>query len=351
MTAELLFDGLLCSFLIGLVWKLLTVRELYQAAIFFIALGLSMAVAWARLAAPDVALAEAAIGAGLLGVLLIDSLRVFAPGADVNDLEGGCSTGSRLSAGLKVGDKRKDHFTSNAVGRRFSFIGLLVFCAGLVFMAVLVSAVIRMPDGGGLTRTVEAAMPESGVEHGVTAVLLNFRSYDTWLEVGVLVLAMFGLFVVQGESTNSERRRMVRPDVLLDWLVRGLVPLLVLAAGYLLWLGKFAPGGAFQSGVVLGAAVILLRLNGFRLLERLPSWAWKGALVLGFVAFIGHGIGALLWGRAFLEFPPGQASGWILGLEILAALSIAFTLAAFFVRLHDADRASNAVFEPEEAAN
>jgi energy-converting hydrogenase B subunit D len=40
----------------------------------FIVFGLLMALAWARLQAPDIALAEAAIGAGLTGALLLDAL-------------------------------------------------------------------------------------------------------------------------------------------------------------------------------------------------------------------------------------------------------------------------------------
>lgn len=42
----------------------------------FIALGALTALVWARLAAPDVALAEAAIGAGLTGALLLRHLAV-----------------------------------------------------------------------------------------------------------------------------------------------------------------------------------------------------------------------------------------------------------------------------------
>lgn len=42
----------------------------------FIALGALTALVWARLAAPDVALAEAAIGAGLTGALLLRHLTL-----------------------------------------------------------------------------------------------------------------------------------------------------------------------------------------------------------------------------------------------------------------------------------
>jgi uncharacterized MnhB-related membrane protein len=49
-------------------------RELFRAIVMFIVFGLSMALVWVRLEAPDIALAEAAIGAGITGVLLLDTL-------------------------------------------------------------------------------------------------------------------------------------------------------------------------------------------------------------------------------------------------------------------------------------
>lgn len=66
-----LFDGVLGLLLLWLAWRVLACAELFKAILLFIAFGLLMAVAWARLAAPDVALAEAAIGAGLTGALLL----------------------------------------------------------------------------------------------------------------------------------------------------------------------------------------------------------------------------------------------------------------------------------------
>lgn len=336
-TMEPVFDLLLCVLLLGLVLRILTVPDLYQGAIFFIAFGLSMALAWARLSAPDVALAEAAIGAGLLGVLLLDSLRVFVPRARARARKSTPRSKARTGSGSKTGSHRRGRQSGPI--RTPRWIVPLTLATGVALAVVLTLAIVRMPDGGGLTAAAADAMPDSGVEHPVTAVLLNFRGYDTWLEIGVLLLAMLGLFAIRGQAPSAVAAdRANPPDPLLDRLTRALVPLLVLASGYLLWLGKFAPGGAFQAGVVLGAAVILLRLGGFAVLEQLSSRVWRAALLLGFTAFLIHGGGALLAGRAFLEYPPALAGHLILVLEALAAFSIAFTLAAFFIVLHGADR-------------
>jgi len=68
------FDGVLGFALLWLAWRALASPDLFKAIVLFIAFGLLMALAWVRLDAPDVALAEAAIGAGLTGALLLTAL-------------------------------------------------------------------------------------------------------------------------------------------------------------------------------------------------------------------------------------------------------------------------------------
>ncbi len=69
-----MFDGLLALALPLLAWRVLATRDLFKAVVLFIAFGLLISLSWVRLHAPDVALAEAAIGAGLTGVLFLDAL-------------------------------------------------------------------------------------------------------------------------------------------------------------------------------------------------------------------------------------------------------------------------------------
>jgi energy-converting hydrogenase B subunit D len=67
-------DWLLAFTLIATAAWSLAARDLYQAVVLFVSFGLLLALAWARLAAPDVAIAEAALGAGVTGALLLDAL-------------------------------------------------------------------------------------------------------------------------------------------------------------------------------------------------------------------------------------------------------------------------------------
>ncbi|MDZ7662704.1 MAG: DUF4040 domain-containing protein [Thiohalophilus sp.] len=69
-----MLDGLLMLVLLWLAWRALACEGLFKAVVLFIAFGLVLSLVWVRLDAPDVALAEAAIGAGLTGALLLSAL-------------------------------------------------------------------------------------------------------------------------------------------------------------------------------------------------------------------------------------------------------------------------------------
>ena len=69
-----LYDLLIAVTLVWIAWRALTSAALFKSVALFIVFGLLMALAWVRLQAPDIALAEAAIGAGLTGALLLDAV-------------------------------------------------------------------------------------------------------------------------------------------------------------------------------------------------------------------------------------------------------------------------------------
>ncbi|MBU0962128.1 MAG: DUF4040 domain-containing protein [Proteobacteria bacterium] len=70
-----LFDIILVLTMLWLAWYLLNTEDIFKAVVLFISFGLLMALAWVRMRAPDVALAEAALGAGLTGPLFLSALR------------------------------------------------------------------------------------------------------------------------------------------------------------------------------------------------------------------------------------------------------------------------------------
>lgn len=74
MSLALVGDLALAGFLLTLALTVLLSDRDRVAVGAFIALGAVAAILWARLGAPDVALAEAVIGAGLMGALLLRHL-------------------------------------------------------------------------------------------------------------------------------------------------------------------------------------------------------------------------------------------------------------------------------------
>ena len=198
---------------------------------------------------------------------------------------------------------------------------LMTMTAGLIY------ALLSLPLlASGLSFQVTQNLQLSGVENPVTAVLLNFRAYDTFLEMGVLLLALLAVWSLG----TLPKQRETAPGEVLNSLSGLLIPILVLMASYLLWVGASAPGGAFQAGSVLAAAGVLLILTGWQLNEKLQGLPLRFALVAGLSIFMAVGVVLMLFGRRFLEYPPSVAAALILLIEAAATVSIGITLVALF---------------------
>ena len=78
---EIFWDVLLLVSLLWLAVWVLASPSPFASVVLFISFGLWLALAWVRLGAVDIALAEAAIGAGLTGALLLSSLGERGPRA------------------------------------------------------------------------------------------------------------------------------------------------------------------------------------------------------------------------------------------------------------------------------
>lgn len=294
------FDALLVLNLLWLAWRMLAARDLFKAVVLFIAFGLLMSLAWVRLRAPDVALAEAAIGAGLTGALFLAAL---------GRMRGDDEEGPAMVRSMRAGRV------------------LLMSLSGVLLLG-LAWAVWTLPlYSVGLTRHVLAALPDSGVENPVTAVLLNFRAYDTLLELAVLLLAVLGVWSL---GKAAPRQLAAPPSPVLRAIARLLLPVMVLVAGYLLWVGGHAPGGAFQGGAVLGGAAVLLFLAHVALPRLAGAWVLRLGLALGLMVFLAVALGVMALGGRLLEYPGSWAGLLILGVEAAATLSIGLTLAALF---------------------
>lgn len=297
---DLAFDGLLGLGLLWLGWRCVASPDLFRAIALLITLGLFMALCWARLEAVDVALAEAAIGSGLTGALLLNAHRE-----------------------LHASHPHRPHRLGFG---RLGLAALTLTLAAALGWGVLAGG----PPGAEPGAQVRERLGESGVGNPVTAVLLNFRSYDTLLEVVVLLLGLVGVWTVSRDPALPRRPLGPADSPLVVSLFRWLGPLSVLVAAYLLWAGAHAPGGAFQAAAVLAGFIVLLCLAGRLVPDPAPPAWLRGLLLLGPATFCAVAWGVMAAGGGLLEYPPGRAGTLILIIESTLSLSLALILALLF---------------------
>jgi len=208
----------------------------------------------------------------------------------------------------------------------------LLLRAGLALLLAAVVAgmaivLLAAPQWSGLGAAVQDELARSGTDSAVTAVLLNFRGYDTLLEIAVLTVALVGVWALG----LAPRIRETTPSPVLLGLNSVLLPLAAVICAYLLWAGSSLPGGAFQAGSVLAAAGVLYVLTGHRPRVRLPDAPMRWGAAVGLASFLAVAFGLLLTGRRLLEYPVELAGLLMLFVEAAATLSIAVILAGLFI--------------------
>ena len=240
---------------------------------------------------------------------------------------------SDISANSSTDIVAADPATAMSAGLRLA--------VALVVAALTAALAIALITGGdaapGLQAAVMAQLADSGVENPITAVLLNFRSFDTLLEIAVLFLVAAATlpdtsptqpFVNSIGGTAINRH----PEPVLITLVRLLVPATVLVSAYLLWIGAYAPGGAFQAGALLAGSGVLLSLTG-RYQFCFSGSAARWLLIAGLSVFILAAALVALQTGLLLQYPIASAGLLILLIEATLTVSIGATLLLLYCNL------------------
>lgn len=230
------------------------------------------------------------------------------------------------------------------------------------FLALLVGLVLGMaelPEFGDPAspasthvspRYIEDAASETGAANMVTAVLADYRGYDTLGETAVIFAAGLGCLAIlaaAGGRPDLPAPGMSDPfgSIMLDTVARILVPVVLLFAVYVLVHGHVSPGGGFQGGVLFGSGLIMMRLVwGPGGQDRaVPAFgpSLRGSLILactGILGYVGIGLAAMVFGGEFLNYgtlPLGGDPAHVrelatLGVESAVFLTVAGTVAVLF---------------------
>ena len=96
----------------------------------------------------------------------------------------------------------------------------------------------------------------------------------------------------------------MKNDLVLRVVAKLLIPFILLFALYVQFHGDFGPGGGFQAGVILAAAVIFYALiYGLAAARKVvPERVVESMMAIGVLVYAGVGVAGLLLGGNFLDY-------------------------------------------------
>ncbi len=269
--------------------------------------GLMVALLFTRFSAPDLALTQ--ISVEVVTILLLVLGLYFLP----------------VDAGERVG-----------VVRRVRDVALAV--AGGALAAGAAFAVMTRPYASIGDFFVENALSGGGGHNIVNVILVDFRGFDTFGEICVLLVAGLGV------QAMLKGLRLAAPDLdpngapwasqshplLLSILARLMLPLTMLVAVFILLRGHNLPGGGFVAALVTSIALLLQYVASgvlwteARITVNYRVLAGAGILVAGLT-----GAGSWLFGYPFLTTAFGHFHlPWIGEIELATAM--VFDLGVYF---------------------
>jgi multicomponent Na+:H+ antiporter subunit B len=135
----------------------------------------------------------------------------------------------------------------------------------------------------------------------------------------------------------------MRSDLILRVVAKLLIPFILLFAVYVQFHGELGPGGGFQAGVIIAAAVIFYALiYGLAAARRVvPEPLVETMMALGVLIYGGVGIAGLLLGGQFLDYfvlDPDPVHGQIRGVfwvEVGVAVTVSGVMLKIFYMFAD----------------
>lgn len=197
-----------------------------------------------------------------------------------------------------------------------------------VFLVMILTAGISLEIGrvlptiGALDTPANGTVSDYYIDHAaretaspnlVTAVLADYRGFDTLFETCVLFLSgvVVCLTLLEGKEGKNEvsaaaERKNLRQErkSAFDLAFRAVIPVLVIYAVYVLLHGEVSLGGGFQAGALLACAYLLDRISPGRSMY-LPRLRTEATLLLGGLGtffFALTGALCMIGGGSFLEY-------------------------------------------------
>ncbi|MCT8986792.1 DUF4040 domain-containing protein [Shewanella phaeophyticola] len=300
----LIFALFLLTLLVITAIAIVRTDDLFVAVMLTSIFSLLMAANFFILDAADVALTEAAVGAGVTTVIFLCALEL-------------------------TGDREKAR-----VGGRWIALGTVGVLALLIIYATFDKPRLGDPDAPvhqHLAPWYLEKTPEYiDIPNVVTAILGSFRGYDTLGEVFVVFAACIGVLFILGVSPSRKNQPAIkkssglRHHLIPQVVGRLLIPFIVLFGLYVQFHGEYSSGGGFQAGAIIATGVILYALleGESEALRAIPRGVLLGMVIGGASLYGGVGVACMLMGGTFLDYSVLAADpvfGQQLGILIIEA--------------------------------
>jgi multicomponent Na+:H+ antiporter subunit B len=299
-----IFGLFLLTLLVITAIAIVRTKDLFVAVMLTSIFSLLMAANFFILDAADVALTEAAVGAGVTTVIFLCALAL-------------------------TDDKEKPR-----QGGRWVAFGTVGVLALLIIYATFDKPRLGDPDAPVHQHVapwyIEKTTEYIDIPNVVTAILSSFRGYDTLGEVFVVFAACIGVLFILGVSPPRKTRKVIeknsglRHHLIPQVVGRLLIPFIVLFGLYVQFHGEYGPGGGFQAGAIIATGVILYALleGESEALRAIPRGVLLGMVVGGALLYGGVGVACMIMGGAFLDYSVLAADpifGQQLGILIIEA--------------------------------
>jgi len=207
---------------------------------------------------------------------------------------------------------------------------LLAGAAGIGIAVIALAAMTREPRSIAWY-FMENAVPEAGGANAVNVILVDFRGFDTYGEIAVLVIAALGVFALMdglhvararadpaGRAWSAEKH-----PPLVAAAARWMLPFALLVAVYVFLRGHNAPGGGFVAGLITTIALVLQYVaGGFARTQARLRLDFARVAAVGLLVAGATGIGAFWFGSAFLTSAHGHPEVPLLGAVPLASAAL-----------------------------
>ncbi|MBK5263332.1 MAG: sodium:proton antiporter [Peptostreptococcaceae bacterium] len=163
---------------------------------------------------------------------------------------------------------------------------------------------------------------EDSAANIVTAVIADYRLFDTALEVIVLFVTVMGFGLV---LPDEKRKIKESTQLLYNWLPI-LMTFMLLVGGYMFINGHLSPGGGFPAGAIISSAILVGVLAGRQTVSHYTLKVVEA--IAGISIFSLATLGFILKGSFFVNFLEGGNIGDMFSAGLIPIL---YTLIAFKV--------------------